>query len=129
LILMRTLCEEGICTCASFIHLAAQVPLTPQTRPHAATIMGSIAQHSPETLLSVAAKITKYAQQLTKELEAGNVTPVTLEADSPIKYESLPGNSFFIRQQLEDALKDMYILSQGPSESTFNYCHMASTQK
>ncbi len=85
--------------------------------------MGSIAQQSPETLLSVAAKITEYAQQLTKELEAGNVPQVTLEADSPIKYESLPGNSFFIRQQLEDALKDMYILSQGPSESTFNYCH------
>lgn len=85
--------------------------------------MGSISQQSPETLLSVAAKITEYAQQLTKELEAGKVTPVTLEADSPIKYESLPGNSFFIRQQLEDALKDMYILSQGPSESTFNYCH------
>lgn len=85
--------------------------------------MGSIAQQSPETLLSVAAKITEYAQQLTNELEAGKVPPVTLEADSPIKYESLPGNSFFIRQQLEDALKDMYILSQGPSESTFNYCH------
>ncbi|KAF3037251.1 hypothetical protein E8E12_007077 [Didymella heteroderae] len=80
--------------------------------------MGSIAQQSPETLLSVAAKITEYAQQLTKELEAGKVTPVTLEADSPIKYESLPGNSFLIRQQLEDALKDMYILSQGPSERT-----------
>ncbi|KAF9700108.1 hypothetical protein EKO04_002059 [Ascochyta lentis] len=87
--------------------------------------MGSIAQQSPETLLTVAAKITEYAQQLTKELEAGKVPPVTLEADSPIKYASLPGNSFFIRQQLEDALKDMYILSQGPSESTFNYCHTA----
>lgn len=90
-------------------------------------IMGSIAYDTPATLLSVAAKITEYAQQLTKELEAGNVPPVTLEADSPIKYESLPGNSFFIRQQLEDALKDMYILSQGPSESTFNYCHTVSS--
>ena len=88
--------------------------------------MGSIAHQTPETLLSVAAKITEYAQQLTKELEAGNVPPVTLEADSPIKYESLPGNAFFFRQQLEDALKDMYILSQGPSESTFNYCHTVS---
>jgi hypothetical protein len=85
--------------------------------------MASIAQQSPETLLSVAAKITEYAQQLTKELEAGNIPPVTLEADSPIKYESLPGNAFLVRQKLEDALKDMYILSQGPSESIFNYCH------
>ncbi|KAH6642228.1 S-adenosyl-L-methionine-dependent methyltransferase [Boeremia exigua] len=87
--------------------------------------MGSIEHKSPETLLSVAAKITEYAQQLTKELEAGGVAPVTLDADSPIKYSALPGNAFVVRQHLEDALKDMYILSQGPSESTFNYCHTA----
>ncbi|KAF1357462.1 S-adenosyl-L-methionine-dependent methyltransferase [Lizonia empirigonia] len=79
--------------------------------------MGSIATPSPETLLTVAAKVTEYAQQLTKELEASNVPPVTLEVASPIKYESLPGNAFFVRQQLEDALKDMYILRQGPSRT------------
>lgn len=109
--------------CTATEHCCTPVLLTPHTHLHTTVTMGSIAQQSPETLLSVAAKITEYAQQLTKELEAGKVPPVTLEADSPIKYESLPGNFFFIRQQLEDALKDMYILSQGPSESTFNYCH------
>lgn len=66
--------------------------------------MGSIAQQYPATLLSVAAKITEYATQLAKELEAGNVPPVTLEADSPTKYELLTGNSFLMRQQLEHAL-------------------------
>lgn len=104
----------------------AQRPFSNSILQHTLMIMGSIAHEAPETLLSVAARITEYAQQLTKELEAGNVPPVTLEADSPIKYEALPGNAFFVRQQLEDALKDMYILSQGPSESTFNYCHTVS---
>jgi hypothetical protein len=86
--------------------------------------MGSMPpQHTPETLLSLAAKITEYAQKLTKELEDGNVPPVTLEADSPIKYERLPGEAFVTRQALEDALKDMWILSQGPSDSVFNYVH------
>jgi hypothetical protein len=86
--------------------------------------MGSMPpQHSPETLLSLAAKITEYAQKLTKELEDGKVPPVTLEADSPIKYERLPGEAFVTRQALEDALKDMWILSQGPSDSVFNYVH------
>ncbi|KAH9439101.1 hypothetical protein MCOR02_002674 [Pyricularia oryzae] len=47
--------------------------------------MGSIAQQYPATLLSVAAKITEYATQLAKELEAGNVPPIKLEADSPTK--------------------------------------------
>jgi hypothetical protein len=104
----------------------AQSPFSKPTLQQTLTTMGSIAHETPETLLSVAAKITEYAQQLTKELEAGNIPPVTLDADSPIKYDSLPGNAFFVRQQLEDALKDMYILSQGPSESTFNYCHTVS---
>jgi hypothetical protein len=86
--------------------------------------MGSMPpQHTPETLLSLAAKITEYAQKLTKELEEGKVPPVTLEADSPIKYERLPGEAFVTRQALEDALKDMWILSQGPSDSVFNYVH------
>jgi len=62
---------------------------------------------------------------MTKDLEAANLPPITLEADSPIKYASLPGDLFMTRQLLEDALKDMWILSQGPSESVFNYVHMA----
>jgi hypothetical protein len=87
--------------------------------------MGSINHQDIATLNSLAAQITSLAAKMTKQLEAENVTPVTLEADSPIKYEKLPGNVFMTRQLLEDALKDMWILSQGPSESVFNYVHMA----
>lgn len=87
--------------------------------------MGSIAQQEIATLNSLAAQISELAAKMTKQLEAENVTPVTLEADSPIKYEKLPGDVFMTRQLLEDALKDMWILSQGPSESIFNYVHMA----
>ncbi|RAR07210.1 S-adenosyl-L-methionine-dependent methyltransferase [Stemphylium lycopersici] len=86
--------------------------------------MGSIQQQEIATLNSLAAQISELAAKMTKQLEAGNVAPVTLEPDSPIKYEKLPGEAFMTRQLLEDALKDLYILSQGPSESVFNYVHM-----
>ncbi|KAF2851527.1 S-adenosyl-L-methionine-dependent methyltransferase [Plenodomus tracheiphilus IPT5] len=87
--------------------------------------MGSITQREIATLNSLAAQISELAAKMTKQLEADNVPPVTLEADSPIKYERLPDGVFMTRQLLEDALKDMWILSQGPSESIFNYVHMA----
>lgn len=87
--------------------------------------MGSVAQREIATLNSLAAQISELAAKMTKQLEADNVTPVTLEADSPIKYERLPDGVFMTRQLLEDALKDMWILSQGPSESVYNYVHMA----
>tara|TARA_R110002003_G_scaffold109_6_gene9179 strand:- start:2683 stop:3657 length:975 start_codon:yes stop_codon:yes gene_type:complete len=89
--------------------------------------MGSVQQQEREiaTLNSLADQIKELAAKMTKELEANKVPPVTLEADSPIKYSSLPGDLFMTRQLLEDALKDMWILSQGPSESVFNYVHMA----
>jgi len=89
--------------------------------------MGSLLDKQREiaTLNSLAAQISSLAATMTKQLEAENVTPVTLEADSPIKYEKYPADFFYTRQLLEDALKDMWILSQGPSESVFNYVHMA----
>lgn len=87
--------------------------------------MGSIQQKEIATLNSLADQIKELAAKMTKQLEAEKIPPITLEADSPIKYERLPGDLFFTRQLLEDALKDMWILSQGPSESVFNYVHMA----
>jgi hypothetical protein len=88
--------------------------------------MGSISQEKQiATLNSLADQIKSLAAKMTADLEAHNIPPVTLEANSPIKYEKLPGDLFFTRQLLEDALKDMWILSQGPSESVFNYVHMA----
>jgi hypothetical protein len=89
------------------------------------TTMGSIQQREIATLNGLADQIKELAAKLTKELEANNVPPITLEADSPTKYERHPGDVFMTRQLLEDALKDMWILSQGPSESVFNYVNMA----
>lgn len=86
--------------------------------------MGSI-QQEIVTLNSLAAQISELAAKMTRQLEEEKVPLVTLEADSPSKYERLPGDLFMTRQLLEDALKDMWILSQGPSESVFNYVHMA----
>jgi hypothetical protein len=87
--------------------------------------MGSIQQREIATLNSLANQIKELADKMTKQLEAEKILPITLEADSPIKYERLPGDLFMTRQLLEDALKDIWILSQGPSESVFNYVHMA----
>jgi hypothetical protein len=88
--------------------------------------MGSIQQQKEiATLNSLADQIKELAAKMTKQLEDENMPPITLEADSPTKYSSLPGDMFMTRQLLEDALKDMWILSQGPSESVFNYVHMA----
>ncbi|CBX96647.1 hypothetical protein IAQ61_005490 [Plenodomus lingam] len=87
--------------------------------------MGSIAEKEIATLNSLAAQISELAAKMTKQLEAAKVPPVSLEADSPIKYETYPDGFFMNRQLLEDALKDMWILSQGPSESVYNYVHMA----
>jgi hypothetical protein len=89
--------------------------------------MGSIQQQKRQiaTLNSLADQIKELAAKMTKQLEAEKIPPVTLEADSPIRYERFPGDLFMTRQLLEDALKDMWILSQGPSESVFNYVHMA----
>jgi hypothetical protein len=89
--------------------------------------MGSIQQkqHEIATLNSLADQIKELAAKMTKDLAANNIPPVTLEPDSPVRYESLPGDLFMTRQLLEDALQDLWILSQGPSDSVFNYVHMA----
>ncbi|PZD29970.1 O-methyltransferase [Pyrenophora tritici-repentis] len=87
--------------------------------------MGSIQEKEIATLNSLAAQISELAAKMTKQLETEKVPPVTLEADSPVKYKNVSGEVFMLRQSLEDALKDMWILSQGPSDSVFNYVHMA----
>lgn len=100
-------------------------PVVPSADPEKSFKMGSIQQKEIATLNSLADQIKELAAKMTKQLEAEKIPPITLEADSPIKYERFPGDLFFTRQLLEDALKDMWILSQGPSESVFNYVHMA----
>ncbi|KAH5554022.1 hypothetical protein HBI26_235210 [Parastagonospora nodorum] len=86
--------------------------------------MGSMQQQKEiATLNSLADQIKELAAKLTKQVEEENIPPITLEADSPTRYERIPRDMFMTRQLLEDALKDMWILSQGPSDSVFNYVH------
>lgn len=76
-----------------------------------------------ETLTDLAAKVTDLTQQFTKFLADNAIPAPTFAADSPTSYTGLTSESFLLRQKLLDAINDMWILTQGPSESIFNYCH------
>ena len=75
------------------------------------------------TLTSVAATISNLANTLNKSLQADNVSVPSFAADSPISYVGLTQETFMARQVLLDAIMDMWYLTQGPSESIFNYAH------
>lgn len=75
------------------------------------------------TLASLAAKITDLSETLTRYLQENNVPAPTFAADSPTSYTGLSPEIFMTRQFLLDSLMDMWYLTQGPSESIFNYVH------
>ncbi|ORY63330.1 O-methyltransferase-domain-containing protein [Pseudomassariella vexata] len=75
------------------------------------------------TLQSLAAKITELSETLTAYLRENKVPEPTFAADSPTSYSNLSPEIFMTRQVLLDALNDMWYLTQGPSESIFNYVH------
>ncbi|OJD10523.1 hypothetical protein AJ78_08490 [Emergomyces pasteurianus Ep9510] len=77
------------------------------------------------TLNGLAAKVTELSETLTKFLQEKNIPAPTFAADSPTSYVNLTPEIFMIRQGLLDALNDMWYLTQGPSESIFNYVHTA----
>ncbi|KLJ05406.1 hypothetical protein EMPG_11125 [Blastomyces silverae] len=77
------------------------------------------------TLNGLAAKITELSETFTKLLQEKNIPEPTFAADSPTSYVGLTAESFLIRQKLLDAVNDMWYLTQGPSESIFNYVHTA----
>ncbi|KAM0326972.1 hypothetical protein ACHAQA_006093 [Verticillium albo-atrum] len=79
--------------------------------------------NSPETLQSLAAKITDLSASFTKFLEENKIPQPTFEADSPTSYEGITPEIFLLRQKLLDSLNDMWYLASGPSESIFNYVH------
>lgn len=83
-----------------------------------------MAQH--ETLNDLAAKVTDLAAQFTTFLADSKIPAPNFSASSPTSYTGLTSESFLLRQKLLDALNDMWILTQGPSESIFNYCHNVS---
>ncbi|KXJ92723.1 O-methyltransferase-domain-containing protein [Microdochium bolleyi] len=86
--------------------------------------MGDAFESQP-TLNDLAAKITELTQTFTKFLEKNKIQAPTFAADSPTSYTGLDAETFGLKGQLLDALSDMWILTQGPSESIFNYCHSA----
>lgn len=75
------------------------------------------------TLTSLAAQITDLTQQFTKFLGDNGIQQPSFAVDSPTSYSGLTSESFLLRQKLIDAINDLWILTQGPSESIFNYCH------
>ncbi|KAF2192999.1 S-adenosyl-L-methionine-dependent methyltransferase [Zopfia rhizophila CBS 207.26] len=78
---------------------------------------------SQPTLNGLAAKITELSETLTRYLCENNVPAPTFAADSPTSYVNLSPEIFMTRQVLLDTLMDMWYLTQGPSESVFNYVH------
>lgn len=79
------------------------------------------------TLNSLAAKISELSESLTGFLRDNDVPQPTFAADSPTSYSKLTPEAFSLKQQLADSLMDLWYLSQGPSESIFNYVHTVNT--
>jgi hypothetical protein len=82
--------------------------------------------NSQPTLVELAAKVTELSETFTKYLKDNNVPQITFAADSPVSYSNMAPETFTLRQTLIDTLQDMWILTQGPSESVFNYVHSVS---
>lgn len=83
----------------------------------------------PTTLNGLAAEISELSAQFTKFLEENNVPAPTFDADSPTQYDNLTPEIFMTRQRLLDKINDIWCLTQGPSESIFNYVHGVSVAK
>ena len=76
------------------------------------------------TLNDLAAQISELTASFSKFLHESHVAQPTLAADSPISYgEKISAEAFLIRSKLLDAVEDLSILVQGPTESIFNFVH------
>ncbi|KAH8588592.1 sterigmatocystin 8-O-methyltransferase [Bisporella sp. PMI_857] len=76
------------------------------------------------TLYGLAAQITELTAGFTKFLHESHIAQPTFAASSPVSYgDKLSAEAFMIRSKLLDALNDLSILIQGPTESIFNYVH------
>ncbi|KND91784.1 6-hydroxytryprostatin B O-methyltransferase [Tolypocladium ophioglossoides CBS 100239] len=82
-----------------------------------------MAESPPTTLNDLAAKITELTETLSRFLTDNSIPEPSFAADSPTSYTGLTAESFMVRQALFDALMDMIYLTQGPSESIFNFVH------
>lgn len=82
-----------------------------------------MAKQDTTTLNGLAAKVQELTQQFTQYLQENKIPEPSFAADSPTSYSGLDGPSFVLRQALFDTLMDLVYLTQGPSESVFNYVH------
>ncbi|KAF2737468.1 S-adenosyl-L-methionine-dependent methyltransferase [Polyplosphaeria fusca] len=75
------------------------------------------------TLGSLGAKIKDLAESYERLLKENEIEAPTLAADSPVNISKFTPELFMTKQKLADAMNDLSIISQGPSESVFNYAH------
>jgi hypothetical protein len=75
------------------------------------------------TLTSLAAQISQITSTITTYLVDNKLKAPSLAGDSPTNFPDLSPELFHQRQVLLDAINDLAVLVQGPSESVFNYVH------
>jgi len=78
---------------------------------------------SGPTLTSLAKQISDITATITAHLEEKKSIAPSFAADSPTNFPDITPELFHQRQVLLDAINDLAILVQGPSESVFNYVH------
>ncbi|KAF2017681.1 sterigmatocystin 8-O-methyltransferase [Aaosphaeria arxii CBS 175.79] len=77
------------------------------------------------TIASLTAKVNELTTEINKYIEEKKLPTPTLSADSEQFFPELSPDLFFKRQVLLDALQDLTMLVQGPSESIFNWVAQA----
>lgn len=77
------------------------------------------------TLSELGARVKELSETLERLLKESEVEAPTLDADSPVNISKFTPEIFTTKQHLQDAISDLSIISQGPSESVFNYAHNA----
>ncbi|KAK3215427.1 hypothetical protein GRF29_19g3282406 [Pseudopithomyces chartarum] len=77
------------------------------------------------TLSELGARVKELSETLERLLKESEVEAPTLAADSPVNISKFTPEIFTTKQHLQDAMNDLSIISQGPSESVFNYAHNA----
>lgn len=75
------------------------------------------------TLSELGAKVKELSETLERLLKESEVEAPTLAADSPVNISKFTPEIFTTKQALQDVMSDLSIISQGPSESVFNYAH------
>lgn len=78
------------------------------------------------TLSELGARVKELSETLERLLKESDVKAPTLAPDSPINISKFTPEIFTTKQKLQDAINDLSIISQGPSESVFNFVHNVS---